>query len=168
MYEAAQKGTQNITTVLVLLFACCVTEEIPICAGKINLVSMQPSREHKSARDGKGVPARGLALSRLAGIPRGCGLKCSWCTMRQHTDKLNYLGSGESTMVCSAFIPAALFSHRIHNSFQRGGGIMPHGTSPFGSLIKATVPLHLHWHVVAAGLHLRMITQVTTTIHKVC
>lgn len=43
-------------------------------------------------------------------------------------------------MVCSAFIPAVLFSHRSHNTFQTGGGIMPHGTSPSGSLIK---PQHL-------------------------
>lgn len=48
--------------VLVLLFAGCITEEI-ICTGKINLVSMQPSRQHKSARDRKGAPTRGLALS---------------------------------------------------------------------------------------------------------
>lgn len=45
---------------------------------------------------------------------------------------------------------------------------MPHGTNPFGSLIKATAPLYLHWHEAAAGLHLKMITQVPITIHKVC
>lgn len=89
--------------------------------------------------------------------------------MRQHTDKLNYLGSGENTkMVCSAFTPAVLSNPRTHNTFQRGGGIMPHGGGPFGSLIKATAPLHLHWREVAAGLHLKMITQVPTTVHKVC
>lgn len=168
MYGAAQEGTQNITRVLVLLFACCITEE-SICIGKINLVSMQASKQHRSARDGKGAPIRGLVLSRLAGIPHGCGLKCSWAHMRQHTDKLNDLDSGENMkMVCSALIPTVLFNQRTHNTFQRRDGIMSHGTNPFGSLIKATAPLHLHWHELAAGLHLKMIPQVPTTTHKVC
>lgn len=60
--EQHRKALKISPRVLVLLFACSITEEI-ICTGKINLVSMQPSRQHKSARDRKGAPTRDLASS---------------------------------------------------------------------------------------------------------
>lgn len=80
MQGAAYGGTQNMT-VLVLLIACCITQEI-IFIPKINLFFM-PFREHKAVMDRKEVHSQkmpGSVYPKLASTP----IEIRMCCWVQH------------------------------------------------------------------------------------